>query len=76
MIMDVEYIFVDSSRSSFPSEKVMKRLMAVDREDERMENMATTPPTTSYTPKSSTPSVLRITRLVYKLISRRKSILP
>ena len=41
--------------------------MAEEREPEMTENMATTPPTTLYIPKSSTPKVCKMTREVYKL---------
>ena len=39
-----------------------------------MENIATRPPTTLYIPKSSITNAFRLTRLVYKLTSIKKSI--
>lgn len=50
-------------------------LIAADSDPDRIENIATTPPTTLYTPKSLTPNAFSITLLVYSDITIKYNIL-
>ena len=58
-----------------PSSNVRYRCVEVDMAPFNMPIIATTPPTTLYIPKSSTPKVERTTREVNKAIAMMKNIL-
>ena len=64
MVTDEEKIRLSLGKFPFPNSKVMNRLMAADNDPESIENMVTTPPTTLYIPKSSTPNADKTTLLV------------
>lgn len=74
IITEAEKILLSLLWSPFPNSSVMNRLMAADNESDMTDNIATTPPTTLYIQKSSTPDKFSITRLIYSNTSIIKSI--
>jgi hypothetical protein len=63
--------FFRSEKSALPRANVRNLCVAVCMDPLSMENIATTPPTTLYIPKSDTPNDRSITLLVYKVITIR-----
>lgn len=74
IVTDAENILLSLLGLPFPNSKVINLLIAVDNDPDITENIATTPPTTLYIPKSSTPRASSMTREVYKLTNIIKSI--
>ena len=74
IVTEAEKILLSLLWSPFPNSYVMNRLMAADNDPDMTENIATTPPTTLYIPKSSTPNAFNMTRLVYSDTTIIKSI--
>jgi hypothetical protein len=74
MVTDEENTRFNLSVSPVPNSNVIKRLIAADKDPLRIENIPTTPPTTPYIPKSSTPNVCNTTLLVYNETSIENNI--
>ncbi len=69
MLTDEQNTLCNFSPSPFPNSNVINLDIAADNDPLSIENIATTPPTTLYIPKSSTPNVSNTTRDVYNDIS-------
>lgn len=74
MVTAVENTFFNLSLSPLPISKVISRLIATLKEPVNTENKATTPPTTLYIPKLSTPKDCKLIRLVKSPINIKNSI--
>ena len=60
IIRDVENIKFNLFPDCFPISYVINRLQALEREDVKIVNVVTSPPTTLYIPKSSKPKADKI----------------
>ena len=68
MVTEVEKTILIFLSLFLPNSNVINLLIAVAKVPDITENIATTPPTTLYIPKSSTPSDCKFTREVKRLI--------
>ena len=74
MVTEVEKTILIFLSLFLPNSNVINLLIAVAKVPDITENIATTPPTTLYIPKSSTPKAFNMTRLVYNDTTIIKSI--